>query len=128
MMAKTVIGENRGLADLKLFTINGNVQISAVYIENNSAILRLWNPTEDSQRIEILPNFSFTGVKKINLLGEEMESVARRDIFIFKPFEIITLKYDLPHRLRENLDSFRYVWSEYQKKRWNIDEDLPSKK
>lgn len=126
MIAETIVGEQQGTNCFQPFKIFGNIQMSALYVQDNSIIVRLWNPKEENQKIEILPNFPYTKVKKTNLLGEEIEELEKE--LILKPFEIVTLKYELPIRIEQNLDDFRYVWSKYQKKRWIDSENFPHEK
>ncbi len=126
MIGKTVVGEEQGFDCLQAFKIIGDVQMSALYIEDGSVILRLWNPKEENQKIQILPKFQCKEARKTNLLGEEIEPLSGE--LELKPFEITTLKYTPVSRAEENLDKFRYVWSEYQKKGWIPNEDLSDKK
>lgn len=126
MLAKAIVAEQKNLECFQPFTMDGDVQVSTLYVQDGHIILRIWNPKEEGQRIRISPNFPYAKIKRINLLGEEMENV--KEEIVLKPFEIVTLKYELLTRLEKNLDDFRYVWSEYQKKRWISDEDFPPEK
>jgi len=113
MIAKKAQGRI-GSKSFQPFEIVGEIQLSAIYVEGNSLIVRIWNPKEEQIFASMEPKFDFVKVEEINLLGEVLEEVSTQ--ITLKPMEIKTLRFHLPTRIEKGLDEYRYVWSEYQKK------------
>lgn len=114
MRATVVQSSDRGRPIFQPFEIDGNIQLSAIYVDAGSVVLRIWNPHETHEKVRILPKFEVAKIKKTNLLGDEEKEVGSE--LILRPFEIVTLRFEVPKRIEKNLDEYRYVWSEFQKK------------
>ncbi|MBC7121819.1 MAG: hypothetical protein H5T94_01000 [Pseudothermotoga sp.] len=111
----TSISEAGMRTSFQPFRISGELQIAALYSEDNSLILRIWNPKNFESIVEIEPCFDHTSIERTTLFGKKLCDEGKT--VKLKPFEIVTLRYRLPEKFEQGLDEYRYVWSEYQKRR-----------
>jgi len=114
MIARKIQGSEARSKSFQPFEIVGEIQLSGLYVEGNSLIVRIWNPNDVEISVRMKSKFDFVKIERINLLGEVMEEESTQ--ITLKPLEIKTLRFHLPTHVEKGLDEYRYVWSEYQKR------------